>query len=171
MVETERLALRRLTLDDAGLMLDVWNDPAFIRHVGDRGIRTLGEAVEAMRDGVMQLYERYGYGPFRVALKDGGTPIGICGLFRRESLDIPDLGYSILPAFCGQGFAFEAASAVVEYARTQLAMPRLIAIISPGNEPSIGLIGKLGFDFARMHTMPGDDKPVRVYDKQLNNKG
>lgn len=170
MLETPRLVLRHLTLDDAGLMLAIWNDPAFIRHVGDRGIRTVEDAEEAMKNGVFKLYEDHGYGPFRVALRDGDQAVGICGLFRREGLDDPDLGYATLPHFCGKGYAYEAASAVLGYVRSELHIERLIAIISPGNEASIGLIGKLGFEFERMHTMPGDDHVVRIYGKSMNIK-
>ena len=170
MLETSRLSLRKITLEDVGLMLAVWNDPAFIRYVGDRGIRTTDDAREAMESGALALYERYGYGPYRVALKDSDTPIGICGLFRRDGLETPDLGYSTLPEFCGRGYAFEAAVAVINYARAQLSIDCLIAIISPENAASIGLIRKLGFEFERMHTMPGDDHEVRIYHKALNNK-
>ena len=84
MLETERLQLRWLKLDDADLMLAIWNDPAFIRHVGDRGIRTVEEARAGMTKGALQLYEKYGYGPYRVALKDDDAAIGICGLFRHR---------------------------------------------------------------------------------------
>ncbi len=170
MLETSRLSLRRLTLEDAGLMLDVWNDPAFVRYVGDRGIRTLGDAEKAMNEGVLRLYESYGYGPFRVALKSDDTPVGICGLFRHDGLEVPDLGYSTLPEHCGRGYAFEAASVVVDYARSDLGIEQLIAIISPRNEASIGLIRKLGFEFERMHTMPGDDDAVRIYARSLTSE-
>jgi RimJ/RimL family protein N-acetyltransferase len=166
-LETDRLQLRKLTLDDAGLMLAVWNDPAFIRHVVDRGIHTTGDAHEAMRKGALHLYEAHGYGPYPMALKDGDTPIGICGLFRRDGLDEPDIGYSTLPDFCGEGYAFEAATAVLDYAHAELALERLIAIISPGNDASIGLIRKLGFEFERMHTMPDDEDEVCIYGKSL----
>ncbi|MEJ2127609.1 MAG: GNAT family N-acetyltransferase [Woeseiaceae bacterium] len=167
MLETERLRLRQMTLDDAALMLAVWNDPAFVRHVGDRGIRTIPDAEEAMQKGALHLYEAYGYGPFRISLKGDDTPVGICGLFRRDGLDEPDIGYSTLPDHCGRGYAYEAAVAVVDYSRDELALDRLIAIISPGNDASIGLIRKLGFEFERMHTMPGDDREVCVYGKSL----
>lgn len=162
-VETDRLALRRLTLDDADLMLAIWNDPAFVRHVGDRGIRTLDEARAAMLSGAMQLYETYGYGPYRVALKQDDTAIGICGLFRRDGLDEPDLGYAMLPEWCGQGYAYEAARAVIDHARAAFGLERLIAIISPGNSASIGLIEKLGLRFERMHRMPDDAEDVCIY--------
>ena len=170
-IETERLQLSELTLDDAGLMLAIWNDPAFIRYVGDRGIRTTEDAQEAMRQGVLRLYEDYGYGPFKLALTDSGEAIGISGLFRREGLDDPDIGYATLPAYCGNGYAYEAACAVVDYAATRLALERLIAIISPDNTASIALIGKLGFEFERMHRMTDADHEVGIYGKLLNSNG
>jgi len=165
--KTERLQLRRLTLDDADLMLAVWNDPAFIRFVGDRGIRTLEEAQQAMLDGPLMLYEKYGYGPYRVALKDDDTEIGICGIFRRDGLDEPDIGFSTLPEFCGRGYAYEAACAVVEFARTRLRIPVLTAIVSPDNAASVGLIRKLGLSFERMYLWPDSDEEVAIYSMQL----
>ena len=84
-VDTGRLRLRSLTLEDSELMLAVWNDPAFVRFVGDRGIRTSEEARDAMQKGALHLYEEFGYGPYRVSLLDCDTAIGICGLFRRAN--------------------------------------------------------------------------------------
>lgn len=144
-------------------MLAIWNDPAFIRYVGDRGIRTLDAARSVMRASVLQLYEDYGYGPYRVALKADDTAIGLCGLFRRDGLDEPDLGYAILPEWCGHGYALEAARAVMDQARCEFGMQRLIALISPDNAASIGLIEKLGLRFERMHRMPDDDEDVCIY--------
>ena len=163
MLETDRLSLRWLNLDDAGLMLAIWNDPAFVRHVGDRGIRTIEEAHEAMTAGVLLLYEKYGYGPYRMAVKDDDTPIGICGLFKRDNLDDPDLGYGVLPEYCGKGFAYEASRAIIGYARAELQLKRLVAIISPENQPSIGLIRKLGFRFERMQRMHDDEDEASIY--------
>lgn len=160
---TKRLILRWLTPDDVDLLLAVWNDPAFIRHVGDRGIRTRHDAAIALADGPLRLYEKYGYGPFRVALRNADTPIGICGLFRRDFLDRPDIGFALLPDFGSQGYGLEAARAVVNYARDQLQLPRLAAIVSPGNARSIALIGKLGLDFEKMIHMPDEEQDVCLY--------
>ena len=167
LIETERLQMRRLTRDDADLLLAVWNDPTFIRFVGDRGIRTITEAVAGFEEGPLKLYEEYGYGPFRVALKASDTPIGICGLFRRDWLDEPDIGFGLLPEFCGHGYGFESAEAVVKHARSELRLPRLAAIVSPDNKASIALLEKLGLQFERMATTGEDEHEVRVYAIQL----
>lgn len=91
-LSTPRLRLRWLTEGDAALMLAVWNDPDFIRHVADRGIRTSTEARQALREGVLKLYAEFGYGPYLMEPIEGGSPMGICGLFRRDNLDYPDIG-------------------------------------------------------------------------------
>ena len=167
LIETERLRLKPVTVDDAALMLAVWNDPAFIRHVTDRGIRTLEQSREAIREGAQKLFEDFGYGPYCMSLKSDGSMIGICGLFKRDNLEDPDIGFSVLPDFCARGFAGEAAQAVVAYARDTLRISTLTAIVSPNNAPSIGLIEKLGLTFERMVIMPGDDDAICLYSMAL----
>ncbi len=167
-LETERLVLRRVTLGDAGLMLAIWNDPAFVRHVGDRGIRTVADAQAALKDGAFKLYEDYGFGPYVISLKKNGSQVGICGLFRRENLEDPDIGFAVLPDFCGIGFASEAAEAVVAHARDDLGIKCLTAIVSPENSASIGLIKKIGLTFDRGITMPDDDEEISLYSIRLD---
>lgn len=165
LIETERLRLRPVTVDDADLMLAIWNDPAFIRNVSDRGIRTVEQAREAIEGGAQKLFEDYGYGPYCMSLQSDGSMIGICGLFKRDNLEDPDIGFSVLPDYCGKGYAGEAAAAVVNFARNELGIAVLKAIVSPANAPSIGLIKKLGLTFDQMITMPGDDDAICLYSK------
>jgi RimJ/RimL family protein N-acetyltransferase len=165
LIETERLRLRPVTVDDADLMLAIWNDPAFIHNVSDRGIRTVEQAREAIEGGAQKLFEDYGYGPYCMSLKSDGSMIGICGLFKRHNLEDPDIGFGVLPDFCGKGYAGEAAAAVVNFARNELGIAVLNAIVSPTNAPSIGLIKKLGLTFDQMITMPGDDDAICLYSK------
>ena len=160
--------MRWLNVDDAGLMLAVWNDPAFMRFVGDRGIRSIEAACDELAGGPLLLYEQFGYGPYRLALKPSGTPIGICGLFRHRGLEEADIGYAVLPQFCGNGYAHEAARAVIEHARSRLGMRRIIAIVAPENAASIGLLEKLGLRFERMHRMREDENEVCIYGIQLD---
>jgi RimJ/RimL family protein N-acetyltransferase len=162
-LNTERLELRWLTSKDTPMMFAVWNDPAFVRYVGDRGIRTLDQARMALEGGPLRLYEEYGYGPFRVRQREVGADIGICGLFRRDGLDEPDIGFAILPEFCGRGYGFEAAVAVLEHARDVLQLSCVTAIVSPNNEASTGLLEKLGMRYDSPIRMPGDDHDVSLY--------
>jgi RimJ/RimL family protein N-acetyltransferase len=123
--------------------------------------------MEAMRTGALQLYADYGYGPYAMVRREDGVRMGICGLFKRDNLDYPDIGFSVLPEFCGKGYAGEAAFAVLAHARDDLRIEKLTAIVSPGNAPSIGLIEKLGLVFVDMLTMPGDDEAICLYSKRL----
>lgn len=159
--------MRWVNADDTALMLAVWNDPAFVQHVGDRGIRTRDEALDAMESGAFRLYRDFGHGPFRVSLKDDDREVGLCGLFRRENLDYPDIGYSVLPDHCGKGYAYEASLAVIEHARSDLGLQKICAIISTQNEASIGLIRKLGFRFERMILMPEEDEEICLFGLEL----
>lgn len=167
LMETDRLRLRPVTVDDTALMLSVWNDPDFIENVADRGIRSVEQAREAIKSGAQKLFENYGYGPYCMSLKSDGTLIGICGLFKRENIDHPDIGFGVLPDYCGEGYAGEAAKAVVKYARNTLGIGVLTAIVSPTNAQSIGLIEKLGLTFDRMITMPGEDDAICLYKRVL----
>ena len=160
---TARLRLRWMTEDDADLMLSIWNDPDFIRYVVDRGIRTPTEAREAMRDGVLKLYADFNYGPYLLEPLDGGSPMGICGLFKRDNLEYPDIGYGLLPEFRGRGYAFEAASAVLMHARDDLGLTQLKAIVSQANSRSISLLEKLGLRAEGTLRMPDEDEDVTLY--------
>ena len=162
-LSTEHLELRWLTQDDAPMMLSVWNDPAFVRYVGDRGVRTLEQARAALEAGPLKLYADFGYGPFHIKRRADGADLGICGLFRRDGLDEPDIGFAILPDFCGQGFGFEASLAVLDHARDSLKLSSVIAIVSPQNRPSVGLLEKLGMSYERPVRLPGDDHDVSLY--------
>ncbi len=166
-LETERLVLRRVTLDDAGLMLAVWNDPDFIRHVADRGIRTLEQAASALQDGALKLYADYGYGPYLMSLKSDGAEVGICGLFRRDHLQDPDIGFAIMPEYRGRGLTSEAAAAVVAHARDDLGIKYLTAIVSPENTRSIALLEKLGLRYESRITMPGEVQEVSLYGMKI----
>ena len=155
-VETERLVVRRLTLDDAAFILELVNDPAWLRFIGDRGIRNLDDARAYLAQGPLAMYARRGFGLFAVADRTSGELLGMCGLLQRDTLPDVDLGFAFLPAHRGRGLAQESAAAVMEYARSTLQLPRLAAITSPANAASIALLEKLGFRFARLvQLVPG----------------
>lgn len=161
-LETERLVLRRLTTDDAQFMLELLNDPAFIEHIGDKGVRTVADAQAYLLSGPIASYGQFGYGLYRVELRESGERIGMCGLLKRESLPDTDIGFAYLPRFRSQGYALEAAAAVLDYARRTVGLKRILAIVSPANERSIRLLEKLGLSFERMVQMSADEPPIKL---------
>ena len=162
-IATERLILRWFDLDDAAFVFELVNDPDWLRHIGDKGVRDLDGARGYIANGPHASYARFGFGLWRVELKDGGTPIGLCGLLKRDTLDDVDIGYAFLPQFVGQGYAFEAAAATCRHAREALQLPRLIAIVSPDNQASIKLLEKLGLRFETTLKLRDDGSDTALY--------
>ena len=153
-VETPRLVLRRLEESDAEFILTLVNDPAWLEFIGDKGVRTLDDAREYLRNGPIDMYAKHGHGLYCVETKADGEAIGMCGLIKRDTLPDVDLGYAFLPQARGGGYAYEAASATMTYARETLNLQRILAIVSPGNERSIALLEKLGFRFEKSLRLP-----------------
>ena len=89
---TPRLRLRTAHPDDADFYLALVNDPGFLEHIGDRGIRTREDALQALLDGPIAMQETHGHSLYVVELKGSGTLIGMCGLIKRETLDGVDIG-------------------------------------------------------------------------------
>lgn len=160
---TARLTLRELDHDDAPFLLELLNDPDFIRHIADRGVRDLPAARRYLDEGLRVMYRNHGMGLWRVGLADDDTPVGLCGLLRRDWLPDPDLGYAFLPAFRGRGYALEAARATLDWGWRERGAQRVLAIVSPGNAASIALLQRLGFGFEGLQQMPGDAGEVRLY--------
>ena len=149
-LETERLVLRPFTTDDAPFILTLLNEPSFLRNIGDKKVRTLDDARQYLTTGPIASYKLNGFGLCLVELKDSHTSIGMCGLLKREELPDPDIGFAFLPDFWNKGFAFEAASAVMNDARERLKLSRILAIVSPDNYASMKLLERLGLKFEAM---------------------
>ena len=160
---TERLLIRELTLADAPFVIELLNEPSFHRYIGDKGVRDIAGAEKYLRDGPLASYAQHGHGLWLVELKDGGGPVGINGLLKRDTLPQPDIGFAFLARHAGKGYGFESSAAVLQYGHQTLKMPAIIAITAPENPASIGLLGKLGFRFERMIEMPGYAGPSRLF--------
>jgi len=162
-LETERLIVRRFSLDDAAFAVELVNDPAWLQYIGDRKVRTPEDARAYLRKGALDMYERVGFGMYVVTLKTTGEPIGTCGLIKRDTLDDVDIGFAFLPKFRGQGFALESAVAVLEHGKRDFGLKRIVAIVSPANRRSIAILEKLGLKFERMLKLPGDEEEISLY--------
>jgi len=146
-LETKRLILRQLEVDDAPFILRLVNEPSWLQYIGDKGVGSLEDAKNYILSGPVDMYQRKGFGLWLVELKTNGEPIGICGLIKRETLDDVDIGFALLPEFWKHGYAFEAADATMQFATGKLNLTRVVAITSQDNEASGKLLERLGFEF------------------------
>lgn len=162
-LETERLSLRKLTVDDAEFILALLNEPSFLRYIGDKKVRNLDDARQYILNGPVASYERHGFGLDCVELRESHAPIGMCGLLKREELPDPDIGFALLPDFWNKGFAFEASEAVLRDARERLNLHRILAITSLENDASINLLQRLGFRFEKVVQLSPDKEPLRLF--------
>lgn len=150
---TDRLVLREFTEADAPFVHALLNDPGFLRFIGDRGVRTPDDARAYIETGPRASYRAHGFGLWRVERREDGEPVGTCGLLKRDFLDAPDLGYAVLAAHTGHGYAREAARATLRHARETLGIRTLYAYVDADNDRSIRLLTDLGFRFERALTV------------------
>ena len=162
-LETERLILRKMRVEDAEFIFELVNEPAFIRNIGDKGVRTLDDARDYILSGPVASYAKSGFGLYTVELKETGAAIGICGLLKRDSLEDVDIGFAFLERFRRKGFGYESAAAVMDYGRNALGLKRIVAITSPDNERSIRVLEKIGLRFEKRIRMPGSDEDTRLF--------
>lgn len=167
-LETERLRLRLYAPDeDAAFMLELLNDPGWIKYIGDRGVRTVEEARKYIVERFIPAYEKSGIILYLTETRSDATPVGICGLVKRDYLDDVDLGFALLERYSGQGYAREAAEAVLAYAADMLGIERLVAITTQDNVASARLLEKLGFAYERMMACPGETEELRLFTCKL----
>ncbi len=152
--ETARLRVRHFVPGDAPFILRLLNEPSFIKHIADRGVCTLADAERYLHEGPMASYAIHGHGLNCVEDRATGEAIGMCGVLKRDTLDLPDLGYALLLKHAGQGFAHEAAVGVMQHARDALGLAALLAIVNATNLRSITLLERLGFQ--HIVTPPAD---------------
>jgi RimJ/RimL family protein N-acetyltransferase len=166
-LETQRLNLRTIDADDAAFYHALINDPTWLEYIGDKGIYTVEAARKAIIDGPRAMQQKLGFSLYVMERKEDGTPLGMCGLIKRDWLPDVDIGYAIRPAYFGHGYTYEAAAAVVGHARDQLRIERLLGITDPGNARSIALLAKLGLTFIEHKVLPPDNRPTNIYRMDL----
>jgi [ribosomal protein S5]-alanine N-acetyltransferase len=153
-LRTPRLQLRELNLEDDAFILELLNDEAFLRYIGDKGVRTPADARNYLQQGPIDSYQRNGFGLYAVCTHGGpAAPVGICGLVRREGLQDPDVGFAFLARHRGRGYAVEAAAAVLDLGTHTLKLPRIVAITAPDNWGSIRVLEKIGMKFDRLMSL------------------
>lgn len=147
-LETERLILRKITENDAGLQDRVLNTPAVMQFLG--GVRELHQ-IEESHAKTMASYSRNGFGFLFLIEKATGDLVGHAGLKRVDIPSAPNLGdheigWLVREDRWRRGYAHEAASAVLDWAFTTIGAPFVVATTSNRNIGSWRLMEKLGME-------------------------
>jgi len=161
-LQTERLMLRQFELSDSKFIIELVNSAGWIEFIGERNIKTEEAAIHYLQNGPMKSYKEKGFGLSMVERKDG-TPVGMCGILKRDSLDNPDIGFAFLPEFMGMGYAFEMAKATLRYAKDNLNIKTIVAITVPSNKRSIRLLEKIGLRFSKTIYPPAEREELMLF--------
>lgn len=168
---SDRLSIRRIVLADASFILELLNEEAFLKFIGDKGVRTISDAERYITDGPVASHSEHGYGLDLIELAPDFAPVGIGGLLKRDYLDEPDIGFAVLEKYRREGIALEACNLILEAAYTVHALDRLLAIVNSKNQASVALLRKIGFIYQSEIDVPGSNDPVDVYSCSLNEAG
>ena len=139
--DTARLELFPLNTSHGEFIFALVNSEDWIRFIGDRKVRTSGDADAYIEKIISNKHFMY----WVVALKEDHQPMGIITYIKRDYLDFPDIGFAFLPTHTKLGYAFEAASVVLQSLLTQCSVDYILATTVPDNAGSIRLLRKLGF--------------------------
>lgn len=158
LLETTRLKLCYMGAEDAPFMLNLLNTPAYYKYIGDRNVRNIADAENYILNGPVKSYEKNGFGYYVVKLRNDESPVGICGLVKRDALENVDIGFAFLPEHEGKGFGFESASALMHWANQTQGLKKIVGITLENNLPSIRLLEKMGLTF---------DKKIMMEEEEL----
>lgn len=162
-LETTHLRLRQFTRTDAPFILELLNSPGWLQFIGDRNVKTEQQAVQYLENGPIASYALHGWGLGLVELKEDNTPVGMCGILKRPTLEHPELGFAFLPDYGGKGYALEIADATLKHAKDTLGMATISAITLAQNTRSIRLLEKLGFTFVSTLSGAGSEEELLLY--------
>jgi ribosomal-protein-alanine N-acetyltransferase len=158
--ETERLYMREFSLDDVATLYEMHQDPEIIRYTGDPlPWDSLEQTEKVLREILMPQYEKK-IGRWAVHLKSDDTFIGWCGL--KDIGDEIDLGYRYIQKYWGNGYASEAAKAVLEYG-VQIGLPNIVGRADAKNKASVKILGKIGLTFKETYLDNGSESVKYIW--------
>lgn len=166
-LESTRIQLRALNLDDAEFIVRLLNTPDWLRFIGDRKIQSERDAQEYLLGGPIHSYMIHGFGFQCIQLKETGVPVGLCGLIKRDGFELMDIGFALLPEFYGLGLAYDAVQTTLEFAKTKLKQKEILAITNDDNQRSINLLKKVGFESNGTCRLPNEEKELLLWKLNL----
>ena len=142
-LETSRLSVRETTVEDVEDFYRIYGESSITAYMEDL-FQDRDEEIAYTKNYIETVYAFYGYGMWTVLEKESGTVVGRAGISWREGYELPELGFVIGVPWQGRGYAFEVCAAILTYAKEELHMERVQALVQPENEKSLRLCESLG---------------------------
>ena len=155
--ETQRLILRKLTLDDAESFYRLNGNPEVVRYTGNKAFDSIESARSFLGNYID--YESHGYGRWAVIHNEDGRFLGWCGL-KWHQAGFVDLGYRFFQEEWGHGYATESAQASLDLGFGTFALDEIIGRVAPGNEASIRVLEKLGMTYWKKDICGGFERAL-----------
>lgn len=167
-LETKRLILRRLVMDDLDELAALYRDPQVRKYFpeGEHGVLTYQETKEELQWFLNGHPRHPELGLWATIHKETGKFIGRCGLlpWTIEGQEEVEVAYLLDKTFWGQGLATEAAQGIARYAFEQLNLSRLICLIDPDNQASRKVAQKIGMTLEKqVDGIDSDNVPMLIY--------
>lgn len=144
-ITTSRLFISKLSLANDGFILQLVNTQGWLQFIGDRNVHNLQQA----QDYIEKINSNPSIEYQVVFLKETDAAIGVISFIQRDYLPHPDIGFAFLPSCQKQGYAYEAACAVLQYIASNQHHQYILATTLPHNISSIKLLQRLGFHLQR----------------------
>ena len=157
-LESKRLIIRDLEINDASFYFELFNDPDWIRFISDKKLKSVNETAIYLKKMQLENSTLGGLGFFTVILKETNEAIGTSTALQREKIDFIDIGYGFLPKGRGKGFAVEATKLIIEYVRKKFQQEKVLAFTMPENVNSQKLLKKLDFQFKGYQVIFDDEE-------------
>ena len=150
-------------MDDNDFILELLNEPKWIKYIGSRDVTTLKQARDYLEARVLPNYEALGFGFYIIERRSDQVRVGNSGLTLRDGMDHADIGYSLLERYEGKGYAYEATQAILKYGFKIHKLDHIEAIVTPDNQRSLHLLQKLGLHYKRRITLPDDQEELMLF--------
>lgn len=151
-IETDRLWIRPIGIDDHAFMFKLVNSEGWLKYIGDRGVTNL----EGAKNYIQEILKKPEFHYYALDRKLTGESIGIVSFIKREHQEHPDFGFALLPEFQKQGFAYEASIAFLQALKEEFDYPEILGITLSHNLASIKLLKCLGFKWSRDKSENGE---------------
>lgn len=164
-IETERIILRKFTLEDIDAVFEYGSSDLINKYTGDVSLKEKIEAKNIIENVIFKDYKKYGYGRWAVVFKETNKVIGFAGLKFLPEFNETDIGFRFLPEYWNKGIATEVSKEIIKYGFENLNLNRIIGIADPKNTGSCKVLEKIGMAFYKTDYY---DEQDRIDNKKWN---